>query len=300
MSAPRHRLKCAIRGCKEHAPSHLARLDRFICKPHFDLADEPIKQAWINARSENTNDNSTDSPREVSEYRFAWSNLLKSAHYNSLKQPRAAKAAKQAVVGPRARRKADREAAMNAARRKAAGVKATRKRGPVALEDDTRRFEIPLFILFNERCRLPKDDAAFLTMLLIGPLAITHLFDVEGAVVLVEAEKFKSTYSEDRYAERIARKTQEVVERNVPKETGWLAHSVMALAFMMKHHLLRDLPVMAVCFDELRQHGWEEPIREVIRRAEALRKSNYQPFVGPLSQAVAALVDGLQYRNPVK
>lgn len=295
--------KCAIRGCKATL-ANPTRLDRWICEQHYRLADEAARQAWRAAlhAAENTQRLDPIWPQVVANHRLAWAELLKSADARSLKKP----TSNPHPPGRRRQRAAARDSHLSVALKKKMGIKAKRKRGAVALEDDERRFEVALFLLFTLVGHMGDADASRLVTLLIGPVSIDPMTTVDDGLfnlsgTAMDHRLVNRVTGRETYAERIRAKAEEVVNRGLKdeadtkiksKEMGWLLHSMKNLAVVIANEF--EPAATAQCFEELAAWGWRECLLEARSRFDKANRSNFPPNTEMLQRGASALLAHLK------
>jgi hypothetical protein len=168
------------------------------------------------------------------------------------------------------------------------GIKVKRDRRPL-LKDD-QRFEMALWLLFTE-AGLPKYRAAYLTMLLIGPVDIAAAATIEDLLIVISGTRQQYATDLEHRAERIRDKVYETVSRGVEAEVGWLSNSAAFLTIALTN---LSTASTAAALKELEALGWRAALRIVIERWQTAKCSNFPPHTERLSRATQALFEYLK------
>jgi hypothetical protein len=174
------------------------------------------------------------------------------------------------------------------------GIKVKRGRRP--LLKDNQRFEMALWLLFTE-AGLPKYRAAYLAMLLIGPVDIAAAETIEDLLIVIRGTRQRYATDLEHRAERIRDKVYETVSRGVEAEVGWLSNSAAFLTIALTN---LSAASTAAALKELEALGWRAALRTVIERWTKAKRSNFPPHTERLSRAAAALLAYLKTANAQK
>jgi hypothetical protein len=174
------------------------------------------------------------------------------------------------------------------------GIKVKRGRRPL-LKDD-QRFEMALWLLFTE-AGLPKYRAAYLAMLLIGPVDIAAAETIEDLLIVIRGTRHRYATDLEHRAERIRDKVCETIGRGVEAEVGWLSNSAAFLTIALSN---LSAPSTGCAVKELEALGWSNALRMIGDRWTKATRSNFPPHTERLSRAAQALYTYLKTINAQK
>ena len=186
-------------------------------------------------------------------------------------------------------------AALSKAERKRLGL--TVPRGPRPLLKDDDRFRIVIWWLLHNILGFRPFQAAYLTLMLFGPLDVQPAERVNDETVIIVGVPTSKAYDLAKRADYLRRKAEKVLRyaedhKHLPrhkKEHGWIAKSGYLLYWIGFHAVVGMKPPDWLR-DELRAEGWGEQLEEALRRIRTALASNYPPHQRRSSAAVAHLI----------
>jgi hypothetical protein len=211
------------------------------------------------------------------------------------------------AVNGREQRRIDRERRLSRATQRKLGIKAPRNRGSTPLRKDKKRFEIALWLLFTTAGGMNHYEAAYLVMLLAGPLDISSMTSIEDILFVLSGDRPQYGTDIEHYAEGIIRRSVEVVRRaeefemasgKRSPELGWLASSMACLTMLFAREC--EATAVALACVELAHLGWRQRVLEMRLRWESAMQSNFPPHAEKLKRLAAALLARTKSAKPLK
>jgi len=162
-----------------------------------------------------------------------------------------------------------------------------RKGSIIRLRDDPGRFEVAVWFALTAILEMKPYPAAKLVTFLVASDRPITTESIDG-ILFKSSTAHRTTVA--GHADRVRRKTPEIIARANDEECAWLTSSAKLLAALVKYAAENDTGGFSLAIDMLRRDGWADTLDRILNRISASLKSNFPAAESPLNRAATRLL----------
>jgi hypothetical protein len=164
-----------------------------------------------------------------------------------------------------------------------------RKGSIIRLRDDPGRFEVAVWFALTAILEMKPYPAAKLVTFLVASDRPITTESIDG-ILFKSSTTHRTTVA--GHADRVRRKTPEIIARADDDEWAWLTSSAKMIVALLKYAAEGNIGGFSLTVDILRSdgYGWAGTLDRICKRISASLKSNFPAAESPLNRAATRLL----------